>query len=149
MTKISKIPILPLYPIPWHFGHPLALHKKSIFFGTVTLAFGEIIDNIFLKFSIVIFAGWYFSLQWGQSFLNNLWAIQPLKAELIKVGLIPKSMIRGMTPAELLAWTVEKTKCPVKAEWIAISAVSSSRISPTRRMSGSCLTIALKPLAKV
>ena len=44
---------------------------------------------------------------------------------------------------------VLKTRCPVRAARIAISAVSRSRISPTIIMSGSCLNIAFKPVAKV
>ncbi len=37
----------------------------------------------------------------------------------------------------------------MRADWTAISAVSRSRISPTRIMSGSCLRMALRPFAKV
>jgi len=33
----------------------------------------------------------------------------------IKEGLIPKSIRRGIAPLAELAWTVEKTRCPVKA----------------------------------
>ena len=43
----------------------------------------------------------------------------------------------------------QSTRCPVSADWIAICAVSTSRTSPTRMMSGSWRRIALSPLAKV
>ena len=54
-----------------------------------------------------------------------------------------------MAVAASLAWNVENNRCPVKAALTAISAVSKSRISPTKIMSGSCLTIDRRPLAKV
>ena len=44
---------------------------------------------------------------------------------------------------------VDKTTWPVRAAWVAKAAVSSSRISPTIMMSGSCLTTWRRPLAKV
>lgn len=50
---------------------------------------------------------------------------------------------------ESLVCRVESTRCPVSAAWIAISAVSRSRISPTMMMSGSCRSRARTPLAKV
>ena len=43
---------------------------------------------------------------------------------------------------------VEKTRCPVKAAWMAISAVSRSRISPTMMTSGSWRTMWRSPVAK-
>jgi len=54
-----------------------------------------------------------------------------------------------MALAESLVCRVENTRWPVKADCIAISAVSVSLISPTRITSGSCLTIDLSPDAKV
>ncbi|MNH41965.1 hypothetical protein D3C79_1035630 [compost metagenome] len=44
---------------------------------------------------------------------------------------------------------VDSTRCPVSAAWIAISAVSRSRISPIMMMSGSCRISARTPAAKV
>ena len=49
----------------------------------------------------------------------------------------------------LLAWTVVNTRWPVSADWIAICAVSGSRISPTMILSGSCRRIDRSPRAKV
>ena len=43
-------------------------------------------------------------------------------------------------------WRVDITRCPVIAALTAISAVSSSLISPTIIMSGSCLSIDLSPV---
>src|SRR3989338_11551363 len=56
---------------------------------------------------------------------------------------------RGMAEGSSLVWREDKTRCPVKAAWIAISTVSSSRISPTIIMSGFWRRRARKPLAKV
>ena len=56
---------------------------------------------------------------------------------------------RPRTSTTLFAWTVVKTRCPVSAAWTAIWAVSSSRISPTMTLSGSCRRIERRPRAKV
>ncbi|MNW08282.1 hypothetical protein D3C71_2050420 [compost metagenome] len=48
-----------------------------------------------------------------------------------------------------LVCSVESTRWPVSAAWIAISAVSRSRISPTMMMSGSWRISARTPLAKL
>ena len=56
---------------------------------------------------------------------------------------------RGTAPAASLVWSVEKTRCPVKADRTASSTVSPSRISPTRMTSGSCRRIDRSPEAKV
>lgn len=50
----------------------------------------------------------------------------------------PRSASRVTEEAASFVWSVERTRCPVRAAWTAISAVSGSRISPTIRMSGSC-----------
>ncbi len=52
-------------------------------------------------------------------------------------------------PGASLVWSVEKTRCPVSAAWMAISAVSRSRISPTMITSGSWRTMCRSPLAKL
>ena len=58
---------------------------------------------------------------------------------------------RGEPPSATasLAWTVVSTRCPVIAACAAVTAVSLSRISPTRMTSGSCRSIARRALAKV
>jgi len=54
-----------------------------------------------------------------------------------------------MTPTASLAWIEDSTRCPVRADWTAILAVSVSRISPTNMTSGSRRSMDLSPLAKV
>ena len=48
-----------------------------------------------------------------------------------------------------MACSEESTKWPVSADWTAIRAVSTSRISPTRMTSGSWRRIDCSPPAKV
>ncbi|MBI5906085.1 MAG: hypothetical protein HZB86_11185 [Deltaproteobacteria bacterium] len=50
---------------------------------------------------------------------------------------------------QLFVWIVERTRCPVKAAWTAMEAVSRSRISPTMMMSGSCRRIDRSIVAKL
>jgi len=47
------------------------------------------------------------------------------------------SINRVTALAASFVWRVLKTRCPVMAAWMAISAVSTSRTSPTRITSGS------------
>ena len=49
----------------------------------------------------------------------------------------PRSTRRSTELGASLVWRVVSTKWPVSDAWIAICAVSRSRISPTRMMSGS------------
>ena len=50
---------------------------------------------------------------------------------------MPTSTMRVTPLGASFVCSVESTRCPVSAAWIAISAVSRSRISPTMMMSGS------------
>ena len=59
------------------------------------------------------------------------------------------SCSRVMAPGASLVCSVEKTRWPVSEAWMAISAVSRSRISPTRITSGSWRTMWRRPLANV
>ena len=59
------------------------------------------------------------------------------------------SSSRSMELTALLVWTVEKTRCPVMAARMAMSAVSPSRISPTAMISGSWRSTDRRTLAKV
>ena len=54
-----------------------------------------------------------------------------------------------MAPGASLVCSVENTRWPVSAAWMAISAVSRSRISPTMMTSGSWRTMERRPVAKV
>ncbi len=53
-----------------------------------------------------------------------------------------------MPPAALLVCRVDSTRWPVNADWIAMRAVSRSRISPIMMMSGSWRTMLRSALAK-
>ncbi len=58
------------------------------------------------------------------------------------------SWSRVTAPGASLVCSVEKTRWPVSAAWMAISAVSRSRISPTMMTSGSWRTMWRRPAAK-
>ena len=62
---------------------------------------------------------------------------------------MPMSRNRCRADTESVAWSEESTKWPVRADWTAIRAVSTSRISPTRITSGSWRRIDFSPVAKV
>src|SRR5438094_1446284 len=62
---------------------------------------------------------------------------------------MPMLMSRVMADGASLVCRVERTRCPVIAARMAISAVSWSRISPTRTTSGSWRSMARRALAKV
>ena len=50
--------------------------------------------------------------------------------------------------AASLLWMDAKTKCPVRAAFVAVFAVSSSLISPTNMISGSSLMMERRPAGK-
>ena len=60
----------------------------------------------------------------------------------------PRSSMRVIAEGASFVCSVESTRWPVNAAWIAISAVSRSRTSPTMMMSGSCRMSVRMPLAK-
>src|SRR3989338_8414511 len=84
-----------------------------------------------------------------QFFLTNRWAMITLRVEEIRNAGIPKYKNLGMAEIASLVCRVESMRCPVRAELMAMSAVSLSRISPTMIMSGFCLIKERKPFAKV
>ncbi len=57
-------------------------------------------------------------------------------------GLTPMSIRRVSADGASFVWSVENTRWPVSDAWIAISAVSLSRISPTRMMLGAWRSMA-------
>jgi hypothetical protein len=69
--------------------------------------------------------------------------------EATRKGSTPMSTRRVTAPGESLVWTVENTRWPVSEAWMAISAVSLSRISPTMITSGSWRRKERSPCAKV
>src|SRR5438445_10997496 len=76
-------------------------------------------------------------------------ASTPITDELIRNGSTPMSTRRVAALGASLVWMVDRTRWPVSEAWIAISAVSLSRISPTMMMSGSCRKNDRTPLANV
>ena len=72
-----------------------------------------------------------------QGELRGVKGVLSIVQEAKRKGSAPISKSRGRAPAALLVCRVAKTKCPVKDAWIANSAVSLSRISPTRMTFGS------------
>ncbi len=58
-------------------------------------------------------------------------------------------MRRVTAPGASLVCKVDSTRWPVSAAWIAVTAVSRSRISPTITTSGSCRSSALSARAKL
>ena len=67
----------------------------------------------------------------------------------IRPGSTPMSFSRAIALAAFWACSELSTMCPVIAAWKAMSAVSSSRISPTRITSGSERRIVRRPEANV
>ena len=63
-------------------------------------------------------------------------------------GSTPMLSRREMVAGASLVWSVDSTRWPVSAAFTAISAVSKSRISPTRIMFGSCRRKARRAVAK-
>ena len=68
--------------------------------------------------------------------------------EAMRNGGTPMSTSRVMALGASFVWSVLKTKCPVREACTAISAVSLSRISPTRMMFGACRSMARMMRAK-
>ena len=73
----------------------------------------------------------------------------PRTVAFMRYGGTPRSSIRVAALAASFVCSVESTRWPVSAAWIAISAVCRSRISPTMMMSGSCRISARTPSAKL
>ena len=69
-------------------------------------------------------------------------AITAITAVDTRKGFTPMSIRRVRAEGASFVWRVENTRCPVSDAWIAISAVSRSRISPTRMMFGAWRSIA-------
>jgi hypothetical protein len=64
-------------------------------------------------------------------------------------GFVPmRSIMREKAAAVEFAWKEERTRWPVIEAWIAVRAVSASRISPTMTTSGSRRRTERRPSAK-
>ena len=89
------------------------------------------------------------SRHWLQMRRTSRWArIASTVAVMRNVG-TPMSFRRVIVLGASLVCSVLNTMCPVSDACTAISAVSRSRISPTRMMSGSCRRMARRQAAKV
>ncbi len=87
--------------------------------------------------------------QCGHSRRTRRWACSPLTGVATRNGSTPMSIRRVKAPIASLVCTVDSTRWPVSADWMAISAVSRSRISPTMITSGSWRRIERSALANV
>ena len=79
------------------------------------------------------------SIRWrhlGQTLRTRRWAMTAMTELATRNGWTPISTSLVTALGASFVWSVLKTKCPVSEAWIAVFAVSSSRISPTRRMFG-------------
>jgi len=84
--------------------------------------------------------GVYCVLQFEQILFASLWLIIIFIAEERRNGSTHILINLWTVPGAELVWIVDTTKCPVRAASTARVAVSSSLISPTIIISGSCLT---------
>src|SRR5574341_1212566 len=133
------MPILPLYPRLLHIPHPFPLY-------TVVLSASASSMPRLVRALTGISAG---SLHCSQIFLTSLWERTRRTEEATRKGSNPILRSLVMVLGASLVCRVERTRCPVSADLMAISAVSKSRISPTMMMSGSCLRKLLRDEAKL
>ena len=102
----------------------------------------------FFNFLLQIGADFRRTRHFGRDALTKRWAIMRFNEGAMMDGLTPRSTRRGMAPtAELVQGG--KNEMAGKRRAMAISAVSKSRISPTKITSGSCRKMERRPLAKV
>ena len=79
--------------------------------------------------------------QLSQILRTSRWASTASTVAVIKNVGSPMSRSRVIADGASLVCSVVKTMWPVSDAWIEISAVSRSRVSPTRILSGSCRRI--------
>ena len=85
----------------------------------------------------------------GQSRRTRRWAIRASMDDATRNGSMPMSTRRVTAPDASFVCSVLKTRWPVRAARIAISAVSLSRTSPTMITSGSWRRMCRRPTANV
>ncbi len=93
--------------------------------------------------------GAYSSTQCGQFSRTSRWARMPISVVVIRKCGTPRSSSRVIEDGASFVCSVDSTRWPVSAAWIAFSAVSVSRISPTMMMSGSWRNTVRSVLANV
>ena len=86
---------------------------------------------------------------WGRPSAPSRCAMIAMTELATRNGWTPISTRRVIALGASFVCSVLKTKCPVREAWIAVSAVSTSRISPTSRMFGFCRSMARMIRAKV
>jgi hypothetical protein len=111
--------------------------------GGVDLGFGE------ADLAEVIGSTFCSRLQEGQMVRTRRWAMTASTEEATRKGSMPMSIRRVKALGASLVCSVLKTRWPVRAARMAISAVSRSRISPTMMTFGSWRRIWRRPTAKV
>ena len=87
--------------------------------------------------------------QFWQILRTSRWARTASTVAVIKNVGSPMSRSRVIADGASLVCSVVKTMWPVSEAWIEISAVSRSRVSPTRILSGSCRRIDRRQAANV
>ena len=93
--------------------------------------------------------GAYGSRQAEQIRRTRRCATSPMTDDAMRNGSMPMSMKRCSADVASVACNDDSTKWPVSADCTAMRAVSTSRISPTRMMSGSWRRIDFNPPANV
>ena len=88
-------------------------------------------------------------LQRSHSMRTSRCAITARSVDFRRKPSTPRSSRRGTAAAAVSVCSVVSTRWPVSAAWMAICAVSASRISPTMMTSGSWRTKARIAVAKV
>ncbi len=89
------------------------------------------------------------SMHLGQIFLTRRWESTPVRVAWMRKYGTPMSCSRIMAEGASLVCSVDRTRCPVRAAWMAFCAVCRSLSSPTITISGSCRKIFLRMVAKV
>ncbi len=118
--------------------------SKSIPFGSFSAGTFFMVSLMYLASASVAGRGFLES----DNLRTRRWATTR-RMELEKIGLTPiRSIIRAKAAEVELAWKDERTRWPVIEAWIAVFAVSASRISPTMTTSGSRRRTERRPSAK-
>ena len=131
MTSSSNRPMRPLKPVLLQLSQP---RPRRTSWPPPRRASGP-------APSAISVLGWNSVRQSLQIFRTSRWARMASSVAVIKNGGTPMSRSRVIADGASLVCSVLKTMCPVSDAWTAISAVSRSRISPTRILSGSCRRI--------
>ena len=149
ILNISYTPTLPLYPVPLHILQPFTREICQLSSNTG----GDMCGGNSASTDLICFNscsdGFSLNEHSLHTFLTNLWAIKRRVAAAMIIGLNFISINLKMALGASFVCSVEKTRWPVKAACKAISAVSMSRISPTKITFGSWRRMERRAEAKV